>query len=86
MSYFFIAYFIPFFTLCIRCFGVFGHPGVVIDLTNSWLWADLTILMMDLVVIVYVMDFMRRYAIGNNYSKFIRYTQATLDKVLFVGV
>ena len=85
MSYFFVAYFIPFFALCIGCFGVFGFPGVAIDPSNGFLWFDLAILMTDLVCMVYVIDFMRRYASGNNYSRFIRYTEPILERVLFLG-
>ena len=86
MSYFFIAHFIGFFTLCIRCFGVLGLPGVAIDPSNGFLWLDLAILMTDLGCMVYVMDFMRRYATGDNYSKFIRYTKPILEKILFVPI
>jgi hypothetical protein len=64
MAYFLTAYFIPFFTLCLRCFGVFGVPGVTIDPSNGFLWLDLAILITDLVCMVYVMDFLRRYASG----------------------
>ena len=85
MSYFFAGHFIAFFTLCIRCFGVLGLPGVTIDPSNGFLWLDLATLMTDLVCMVYVIDFMRRYASGDNYSKLIRYTQPILDKILFVG-
>jgi hypothetical protein len=86
MAYFFIAYFIPFFTLCLRSFGVFGLPGVAIDPNNGFLWLDLAILMTDLVCMIYVMDFLRRYASGKNYSRFIPYTEPILQKILFLDV
>jgi hypothetical protein len=86
MSYFFAAYFVPFYGLCIRCFWVFGRPGVAIDPSNGFLWFDLVILMTDIFCMVYVMDFAWRYAKGQNYSKFIRYTKAILQKILFLDV
>ena len=85
MSYFFITHFAAFFGLCIRCFGVFGMPGVAIDPSNGFLWLDLAILITDLVCVVYVMDFMRRFASGQNYSKLIRYVKPILGKILFLG-
>jgi hypothetical protein len=85
MAYFFAGHFIAFFTLCIRCFGVLSLPGVAINPSNAFLWIDLAILMTDLVCMVYVMDFMRRFAIGDNNSKVIRYTEPILEKMLFVG-
>lgn len=85
MSYFFAAHFVAFFSLCIRSFGVFGSPGVKADPGNGFLWLDLAIIMTDLFCMVYVMDFIRRYASGENYSKFIRYTKPILEKVLFVA-
>ena len=83
LSYFFIAHFVAFFGLCLRCFGVFGLPGVAIDPTNIYLWLDLAILQSDLVCVVYVMDFMLRYAKGQNYSRFIPYMKGTLVKIMF---
>ena len=85
MSYFFITHFAAFFGLCIRCFGVFGLPGVAIDPGNIFLWYDIALLMTDLVCVVYVMDFMVRYARGENYSKFIRFINPILEKILFLG-
>ena len=84
MSYFFAAYFFAFFGICIKSFGAFGQPGVSIDASNGFLWFDLAILMTDSVCLVWIMNFLRRYANDQNYSKIIRYTKDSLDKVLFV--
>jgi hypothetical protein len=86
MSYFFANFFVPFYGLCIRCFGVLGQPGVAIDPSNAFLWFDLAILMIDVVCMVYVMDFARRYANGQNYSKLVEYVKGILQKILFLHV
>ena len=85
MSYFIGAYFVPLYTLCFRCFGVLARPGVAIDPSNAFLWFDLSILMTDIFCVVYVMDFARRYAKGENYSKLVKYVQGILQKILFLA-
>ena len=86
MSYLFGSYFVAFFGICIRAFGALGVPGIAIDASKGFLWFDIVLLITDCVCLVWIMDFMRRYANGENYSKILLYTETTVERVLFVPV
>ena len=75
---------INFFGIVINLMAMFSLPGVESDPSNPILWLDLFLCLMDFFFLLYIQEFLTKYAFKKNKSALVEHFQPEINKVLFI--